>query len=570
MAAKPLQPLVLDSIGVYGLNRQSSAASLPPQWLTTANNIMLDEKGRVSTRKGIKQITNNVWTGNLTNGKPTTNTLTVKSLGEYRSATGATTLFAGAGANVYKINISNTPYTLDVQSFAGGTTKTDGNWQFTNFNNQFYGTQAGNKPINYSGSAWLDLEDVASYAAPAGVTTFTPSCLLGEYGRLWVGNIGENRDVVYYSDLLIGHKFQGGSSGAIDLKGVWAGDEIVSINSFMGKLVIFGKHNIVVYDGPWDVALTSNSTFRLNEVIEGVGCVARDSIQLIGDDIVFLSASGVRSLSRTMVQDKMTLTDLSLAVKDEVRTNIVTGNMASVKAQYDLSTGSYLLGFPDKNIVYVFDFKSQTPDGVPRITTWNFESKKNPRSFLSTDTNLYLGLGALDYEGRVAIYDDYYDVEKLDVTAAYANQTVCTAAGHIWESGTSKCFQDIDNTYQSDFKTTWLDFEQPGISKFLKRFLGIWSGGKNMNVTLNWFRDYNINPTSANFTLDPTTGGVNSLWGIGKYASAKYAPAFQPTEYKVSMSKAAKVVRLQVIQTVKGFKASLQNITIWAKQGKIR
>ena len=531
---------------------------------------MLDEKGRVSTRKGIKQITNNVWTGNLTNGKPTTNTLTVKSLGEYRSATGATTLFAGAGANVYKINISNTPYTLDVQSFAGGTTKTDGNWQFTNFNNQFYGTQAGNKPINYSGSAWLDLEDVASYAAPAGVTTFTPSCLLGEYGRLWVGNIGENRDVVYYSDLLIGHKFQGGSSGAIDLKGVWAGDEIVSINSFMGKLVIFGKHNIVVYDGPWDVALTSNSTFRLNEVIEGVGCVARDSIQLIGDDIVFLSASGVRSLSRTMVQDKMPLTDLSLAVKDEVRTNIVTGNMASVKAQYDLSTGSYLLGFPDKNIVYVFDFKSQTPDGVPRITTWNFESKKNPRSFLSTDTNLYLGLGALDYEGRVAIYDDYYDVEKLDVTAAYANQTVCTAAGHIWESGTSKCFQDIDNTYQSDFKTTWLDFEQPGISKFLKRFLGIWSGGKNMNVTLNWFRDYNINPTSANFTLDPTTGGVNSLWGIGKYASAKYAPAFQPTEYKVSMSKAAKVVRLQVIQTVKGFKASLQNITIWAKQGKIR
>ena len=33
---------------------------------------------------------------------------------------------------------------------------------------------------------------------------------------------------------------------------------------------------------------------------------------------------------------------------------------------------------------------------------------------------------------------------------------------------------------------------------------------------------------------------------------------------------AAKVIRLQVIQTVKGFKASLQNISIWAKQGKIR
>ncbi len=55
MASKPIQPLVLDSIGIYGLNRQSSAASLPPQFLTTANNIMLDEKGRVTTREGIKQ-----------------------------------------------------------------------------------------------------------------------------------------------------------------------------------------------------------------------------------------------------------------------------------------------------------------------------------------------------------------------------------------------------------------------------------------------------------------------------------------------------------------------------------
>ena len=572
MAAKPLQPLVLDSIGIYGLNRQSSPASLPPQWLTTANNVMLDEKGRVSTRKGIKQVTNNI------SSHATANTLIVKSLGEYRSATGATTLFAGAGANVYKINTGNTPYTLDAQSFSGGTTKTDGNWQFTNFNNQFYGVQAGNQPINYSGSAWLDLEDVGSYAKPAGVTTFTPSCVLGAFGRLWVGNIGENRDVVYYSDLFIGQKFHGGSSGFLDLKNVWAGDEIVSINSFMNKIVIFGKNNIAVFDGPWDVnyAVTT-TTFALNEVIEGVGCVARDSIQLIGDDIVFLSSSGLRSLSRTMVQDKMPLTDLSLAIKDELRTNIVTGNMTSVKAQYDLSTGSYLLGFPSKNIVYVFDFKSQTPDGVPRITTWNFDTNKNPMSFLSTDTNLYIGGGAASYGGRVGIYDGYYDVEKVDVTAAYGSSSACTTAGHTWESGTSKCFQDIDNTYQADFKTVWLDFEQPGISKFLKRFLGIWSGGKNSNVTLNWYRDYSVVPTSANFTLDPTASGVSYLWGKSTslystpaQAKAKYAPAFQPAEYKVSMSKAAKVVRLELIQTVSGFKSALQNITIWAKQGKIR
>ena len=569
MASKPIQPLVLDSIGIYGLNRQSSAASLPPQYLTTANNIMLDEKGRLTTREGIKQVSDNVYTGSLdVNGNPTANTLIVKSLGEYTSATGASTLFAGAGANIYKINTANTPYTLDVQSFTSTpTTKTNGNWQFTNFNNQFYGVQAGNDPINYSGSAWADLADVASYHAPSGVTTFQPNCILGDYGRLWVGNIGENKDVVYYSDTLIGQTFNTGASGSLDLKTVWSGDEITALASFMGKLVIFGKNNIVIYNDPWNPAA---ATFQLDEVIEGVGCVARDSVQVIGDDIVFLSSSGVRSLARTMVQDKMPLTDLSLAIKDEIRTNIITADLTQVKAQYDLSTGSYLLGFSGKNILYVFDFKSTTPEGAPRITTWNFESKKNPTSLLSTDDTLYIGLGAATYFGRVATYSGFYDVEKEDVTSTYASSSACTTAGHTWESTTSKCYQDIDNTYQADFKTTWLDFEQPGISKFLKRFLAIWSGGKNMDVTLNWFRDYNVNPTSANFTLDPTAGGISSLWGQGKYGIAKYAPAFQPTEYKVSMSKAAKVIRLQVIQTVKGFKASLQNISIWAKQGKIR
>tara|TARA_R100001369_G_scaffold28328_1_gene50909 strand:+ start:500 stop:2194 length:1695 start_codon:yes stop_codon:yes gene_type:complete len=564
MAAKPLQPLVLDSIGIYGLNRQSSAASLPPQYLTTANNIMLDEKGRLTTRQGIQQITN------LVSSSATSNTLIVKSLGEYQSATGAKTIFAGAGANIYKMNTATTPYTLTAQSFSGGTTKSDGNWQFTNFNNNFYGAQQGNKPVNFNGTTWLDLEDVSGYAKPSSVTTFTPSCLLGDFGRLWAADVGENRNVVYYSDLLIGHKFQGGGAGFLDLRNVWSGDVITAMASFMGKLVIFGKNNIVIFRGPWDVNVTQDGgVFSLDEVIEGVGCVARDSVQLIGDDIVFLSASGVRSLGRTIQQDTMPLTDLSLAVKDEIRTNILTSNLSSVKAQYDLSTGSYILGFPDRNIVYVFDFKSSTPDGAPRITTWNFESKKNPKSFLSTDEFLYCGLGAGTYAGRVATYSGYFDIEKTIL--ANVNQATCVNAGNTWDStGSGTCWVDSDITYQADFKTTWLDFEQPGISKFLKRFLAIWSGGKNMDITLNWYRDYNVAPSSANFSLDPATGGVTSLWGAGKYAAAKYAPAFQPAEYKVSLSKAAKVVRFEVIQTVKGFKASLQNMTILAKQGKIR
>jgi len=564
MPSKPLQPLVLDSIGIYGLNRQASPSSLEHKWLTTANNIMLDDRGRISTRQGLKQISNNI------TDHATANTLRVKSLGEYRSITGTSTIFCGAGANVYKLNTSNTPYTLDAQTFSGGTTKTNGNWQFTNFNNQFYGVQASNKPINYSGSTWLDLEDVGSYAAPSGVTTFTPSCILGEFGRLWVGSIGENKDVVYYSDTLAGHIFNGGASGSIDLKTVWGGDEVVAITSFMGKLVIFGKNNIVIYNDPWSPAA---ATFVLDEVIEGVGCVARDSVQLLGDDVVFLSSSGLRSLSRTKIQDKMPLTDLSLAVRDEIKTHIIEADMTQVKGQYDLANGIYLLSFPDRNITYVFDFKSVTPDNAPRLTTWNFAAKKNPRSFLATaDGSLYIGLGAGNYEGRISSYEGYFDVDKSDATSSYGSSSPCVAAGGTWESTNSKCWIDTEHTYQADFKTVWLDFEQPAITKLLKRFLAVFSGGKDSNITLNWYRDYSVNPDSSNFTLDPTPGSTSSLWGgsTSLYGAAKYAPSYHPTEYKVSLSKSAKVLRLEIIQTVKGFKASLQNMIVWAKQGKIR
>ena len=560
MPSQPLQPLVLDSIGVYGLNRQASPSSLEHQWLTSAQNIMLDDRGRITTRAGIKQITTNLAQNKI-----------VKSIAEYRSQTGTSTIYAAADDTIYKLNTSNTPYTLDAQSFTESPqTITDGNWEFTNFNNKFYGVQALHKIIYFDGTNWMDLDDAAGYAAPAGVSTFDPSCILGEFGRLWVAGVAEAKDVVYYSDTLIGHKFSTGASGSIDLKTVWGGDEVVALAGFMGKLVIFGKQNIAIYNDPWDPAA---STFVLDEVIEGVGCAARDSVAALGDDIVFLSNSGLRSLSRTMVQDKMPLTDLSLNIKDEITTHIVNADMDQVKGQYCICGGYYVLSFPDRNIVYVFDFKGLNPSNTPRVTTWNFDANKTPKSFVSTtDGIMYIGLGHSDYEGKVAKYEDYYDVIKTDVTATYATQTPCEAAGHTWESTGSKCWSTTQNSYQADFKTVWLDFGDPSSSKLLKRFLAVISGGKNMDVTMNWYRDYGVEADSASFTLSPTTSGTAYYWGKtgSLYGAAKYSPSFQPSEYKLSLSKAAKVLRLEMKGTMNGFKASLQNMTIWAKRGKIR
>jgi hypothetical protein len=185
---------------------------------------------------------------------------------------------------------------------------------------------------------------------------------------------------------------------------------------------------------------------------------------------------------------------------------------------------------------------------------------------------MYIGLGNSDYAGRIATYDGYFDVEKSDVTSTYTTSSACTTAGHVWESTNSKCWETTNSTYQADFKTVWLDFGDPSRAKLLKRFLAIISGGKNMDVTMNWYRDYKVTADSGSFTLSPTASGTSYLWGgsTSLYGAAKYAPAFQPAEYKLSLSKSAKVLRMEMKGTVNGFKASLQQMIIWAKQGKIR
>ena len=73
---------------------------------------------------------------------------------------------------------------------------------------------------------------------------------MGYYGRIWCGGITENKDTVFYSNLLDGDDWTGGTTGYINLKTVWGTDEIIALAPFYGKLVIFGKNNIAIYNSP--------------------------------------------------------------------------------------------------------------------------------------------------------------------------------------------------------------------------------------------------------------------------------------------------------------------------------
>ena len=198
MPAKPVTPVILKGIGSKGLNTQTQSSTIGPEFLTEANNVVYDLEGRMGPRKGIKQITTAV-------ASP------VKSIGEFVKSDRTREYYAGSGATVVKLNFAATPNTLVTQTFSGSPqTITDSNWQWINFNNEFWGVQAGHKAINYDGTNWNDIDDLAAYVAPSGVTTFDPNCALGEFGRIFYGGITEAKGTLFYSDNLIGEKLNTG------------------------------------------------------------------------------------------------------------------------------------------------------------------------------------------------------------------------------------------------------------------------------------------------------------------------------------------------------------------------
>ena len=417
LESKAIQAIPLDTIGIFGLDSQTNATALDPKWFTKADNVTYTEGGKITFRKGLKQKTLQV-----------ADAVKIGAITEHYNGTN-TKHFASSAGNIYELDLTDKDNAF-INAYATGATTSD--WQFVNINNEILAVQGTEDPLHYETNRWDLLKNDLGYSAPAGVTNFDPSCALGHYGRAWVGGISEENDVLYYSKLLDIHDWSTGDSGAIDLKSVWGQDEIVAVKAFAGKLAIFGKSHIALYNNPDDI-----SNIALDEVIDGVGCVSRDSIQSIGEDLYFLSDTGVRSLYRTAQFDKLPLKEISLTSKDEIISNIKASK--NVKSVYMQDDGLYILSFVDKNVSYIFDLQQPTERQTPRITKWHFANNRHPASMVYSSV---YGLLVGQQSGRVATYEGYYDVD-------YSGSSVYTYNSYTSYSSSSIAYS---NSHGSDPK----------------------------------------------------------------------------------------------------------------------
>ena len=229
------------------------------------------------------------------------------------------------------------------------------------------------------------------------------------FGRLWIQKsaTGVNQNVIVYSGANNHQQWYVGSNavnaGELDLAAnfsAWKNgyDELVAIKSFDKFLVAFMRNSIIVYENPDNVANIS-----INMAIQGVGCIAADSIQTIGNDLYFLSATGVRSL-RQVIQsgDKVELSDISILVRRQLMEDVAASESAltQVRSNYDPEEGQYWLKAPSGNI-WVFDLASLDPNIPTRATRYMDTSWY---SFCYHEGETYLA----SY-GRIGKYNGYLD-----------------------------------------------------------------------------------------------------------------------------------------------------------------
>jgi hypothetical protein len=264
----------------------------------------------------------------------------------------------------------------------------------------------------------------------------------------------------------------------------------------------------------------------LSDTIGSIGCIARDTIQSVGSDVIFLSDSGVRSLMRTIQEKSAPLRDLSKNVRFDLNSALVSETLANLKSVYSEKEAFYLLVLPATFQVYCFDTKQSLQDGASRVTKWDSIAPTALRSLRNGD--LYIGKN-----------------------------------GYIGKYGT---YLDDANTYRFAYYTNNADLGNPNQISILKSVTAIVIGGSNQFLTINWGFDYSGSYRAENVYI-PTQASYE--YGIAEYNIAEYTSGVPIKTLTANASGAGKIVQTGYETTINNVSFSLQKIEIQAKDGKI-
>jgi len=536
--AGQLQSSSISAPGFLGVNTQESSVDLSSGYALEAYNCVIDKFGRIGARRGWTKVNSALNTDlasnkveflyNLPNPDVTfaggNNKLFTRAGGSATLVTavdGTVADAAGTGTTAYTIT-ANEWMGASIVFGEGPTAKPHA-----------YLAQAGHLPLVYhqlgadhahTGAYGFNLlSDAGSVPTTyASASDFKPNIVIGAYGRTWWADIANDKQTLYFSALLDGTNLATGDSGYLSLVDVFPnGDEIVGIAPHNGFLIIFGKRNIAIYANPIDV-----TTLVLSDLVANIGCIARDSIVNTGTDVMFLSESGVRSLSRVIQEKSAPINDVSFNVRDELVAFVESEtNREKIKATYYPKDAFYLLTLPTSKYVYCFDLRGRLENGAARVTIWD-------------------------------------GIEPAALHVTYTGDLFVGKEGYI---GKYFGFTDNADTYRLRYYTNFFDLGAPTSLKFLKKANFVIVGGIGQNVALKYGFDY-IN-SYRSITKQLRTGTVFQ-YNIGEYAIAEYSSGLVLEEVQSNLGGSGSIMQLGFEADINTAPLSIQKIDIYVKAGK--
>jgi hypothetical protein len=512
--ASALQSYSLSAPGFYGLNTEDSPLDLGAGFALVATNCILDQYGRIGARKGWSRV--NSSSGNLGAND-------VGVIHELVQTDGTLTVLFAGNNKIFKLGSSNAVTELTYGGGGTAPTISASNWQCATLNGIAYFFQTGHDALIYDPAVSTTTYRRVSEKTGSTGTVPQANICISAFGRLWVANTATDKTTISFSDLIAGHVWTGGTSGYLDISRVWpnGADEIMGLAAHNDFLFIFGKKQILVYSGA-----STPASIILSDTVGNIGCIARDTIQSIGSDVVFLSDSGVRSLMRTIQEKSAPLRDLSKNVRFDLASSLAGETLANLKSVYSEKEAFYLLILPATLQVYCFDTKQSLQDGASRVTKWDSITPTCAKSLRNGD--LYIGKN-----------------------------------GYIGKYGT---YLDDTSSYRFLYYTNNADLGNPNQISVLKSITAVVIGGSNQYLTIKWGFDYSGAYQSENIFI-PTQ--VSYEYGTAEYAIADFTSGIPIKALTSNASSAGKIVQTGYEATINGTQLSIQKIEIQAKEGKI-
>ena len=504
--AQQLQAISIAAPGFYGLNTQDSPVEQTPQFASIALNCIIDQNGRVGARKGYEYVTTDATAISGGDG--------ITAIHEYTASDGTqVTLSTGN-------NLILTGTTTLVDATPGSYTITAENWKIVELDEHVFFFQRGYEPLVYSEHTGT----VEKMSLHSHVTGTPPQAneALAAFGKVFVADFAADKHTLYWSDTLNGAGWTGGATGSLDVSLVWprGHDEIVALAQHNNFLVIFGRKSVLIYDGA-----SSPSSMTLYDAIENVGCIARDSVQNTGADVLFLSEKGVMSLSRIIQEKSAPIRDISKNVRNDI-IEITAAETGEIKSAYSAEESFYLLSFPSQMTIFCFDMRGMLEDGSHRATTWN---AINPLCFHTRrDGSVLMG-----HPDGISLYTGY---------------------------------QDDGASYEMEYFSNPISFGGPSLLKFLKKLSMTIIGGTGVVANLKWAYDYQYNYKSVSYTLN---AGAVAEYGIAEYGIDEYSSGIVITRPSVNSTGSGYVVTAGLTSTINGAPLSIQQIDVLALLGRL-